>query len=85
MKMKINSLGLLLFSQLSGKGRLVSSQNTTEALFEGDIIADYETMKTVYDEETVSKIMGEGMINEKSPTVIYFGELLPLSPFGISE
>ncbi len=70
MKMKIFSPGLLLCSQLSGKVRLVSSQNTTETLFEGDIIADYDTMKTVYDKETVSKIMGEeGIINEESPDI----------------
>jgi len=62
--MKFIALSLFLCSQLADKGR-VHSQNITDAIFEGDIIADYDTISSVYDNNTVSKLLEEGVIKEE--------------------
>ena len=45
---------------------IVNCQNMTNAHFEGDIIAEYDTISSVYDDDTVDSLMKQGVLQAKS-------------------
>ena len=55
--MKLQPLTLIFCSLL------VSSADCNDALFEGDIIPDYETIKSAYDDGAVQKLVAAGVID----------------------
>ncbi len=62
--MKKYILNLLLCYRFAA-GEDALPQNISDLIFEGDIIADFETINSVYDNGTVSKLIEEGVIEEE--------------------
>ena len=63
----LNALSLILLlvcSMLAAE--MVHSQNIADSIFEGDIIADYDTINSVYDEKIVIKLVEEGVIEDET-------------------
>jgi hypothetical protein len=57
--------GIGSYMKDSKLGIITEEGDLTDAIFEGDIIADYDTISSVYDNNTVSKLLEEGVIKEE--------------------